>query len=181
MFNQFCDIIPHNAKIMDFGCGTGLPFTKEFIKRGYDVTAIDISDTMTKLTKQNVPTAHVRCISMTDIDYENIFDGVFAGYSMLCLDPENFRIAAEKVAKSLKANGIFMITLNEPSENGHEEHESITQIMDETIYSRPYSEQEIRSVFSDLNLKIISIEHEVAYSEEYGNENTLLILMEKTD
>jgi 2-polyprenyl-3-methyl-5-hydroxy-6-metoxy-1,4-benzoquinol methylase len=46
VFNLFCNKLPKNAPVLDFGCGPGLPFTKELVKRGFEVTAIDISDTM---------------------------------------------------------------------------------------------------------------------------------------
>ena len=49
VFNLFCSKLPKNASVLDFGCGPGLPFTKELVKRGFEVIAIDISDTMNEI------------------------------------------------------------------------------------------------------------------------------------
>ena len=98
---------------------------------------------------------------------------------MLCLDPINFGIAAEKITKSLKQRGLFFLALNEPSPLGHHESESYTEIMGQKMYSRPYTEDEIRKVFSRLNMKIIKIERESVNSKAYGKEFSLLVLMEK--
>tara|TARA_Y100000310_G_scaffold337112_1_gene423322 strand:+ start:714 stop:1088 length:375 start_codon:yes stop_codon:yes gene_type:complete len=68
-FNLFCSKLPKNASVLDFGCGPGLPITKELIKRGFKVTAIDISDTMIKEAKKNVPEAKYIQLSMTGIDF----------------------------------------------------------------------------------------------------------------
>lgn len=179
IFNQFCSKLPKNAHVLDFGCGPGLPFTKELVKMGFEVTAIDISDRMIKLAKINVPEARYIRISMTDVDFENEFDGIFSGYTMLCLDPDNFKIAAKKAVKSLKRCGFFFLALNEPAPEGHEEKENYTVIMGQKMYSRPYTENEIRSVFSMLNMNVIKVARETVSSKAYGIEYTLLVLMQK--
>lgn len=178
-FNLFCSKLPKNASILDFGCGPGIPFTKELVKRGFKVTAIDISDTMIKEAKKNAPEADYIKVSMTDINFKNEFDGIFSGYTMLCLDPKNFRIAAKKAVKSLKRGGFFFLALNEPAPEGHDESENYTEIMGQKMYSRPYTEDEVREVFEKLNMKIIKVARETVSSKEYGDEYSLLVLMQK--
>ena len=179
VFNLFCNKLTKNASVLDFGCGPGLPITKELVKRGFKVTAIDISDTMIKVAEKNVPEAKYFRVSMTDINFENEFDGIFSGYTMLCLDPNNFEIAAKKAVKSLKRGGFFFLALNEPPSEGHDDAENYTEIMGQKMYSRPYTENEIRAVFSKLNMKILKVERETVTSEAYGDESTLLVLMQK--
>ena len=179
VFNLFCNKLPKLASVLDFGCGSGLPFTKELVKKGFKVTAIDISDTMVKEAKKNVPKARYFRISMTNINFKEKFDGIFSGYTMLCLNPVNFRKAAKKAVKSLKQGGVFFLALNEPSLCIHDEAENYTKIMGQNMYSRPYTEDEIRKVFSKYKMKIIKVERETVSSKAYGNEHTLLVLMKK--
>ena len=47
------------------------------------------------------------------------------------------------------------------------------------MYARHYSEQEIRSAFSQTGMKIIRIERETVEAEAYGKYHSLLVLMEK--
>ena len=178
IFNLFCKKLHKNASVLDLGCGPGLPFTKELVKRGFKVTAIDISGTMIKEAKKNVPEAKYICISMTDIDFDEEFDGIFSGYTMLCLDPKNFKIAAKKTVKALKKGGFFFLALNEPPP-GHKEEENYTEIMEQKMYSRPYTEKEVSDIFSKLNMKMIKVERETVRSKTYGEEYTLLVLMQK--
>ena len=67
VFTHFCSGLDKNASVLDFGCGSGLPFTKELVKRGFIVTAIDISDSMIREAKKNVPEAEFVRVSMTDM------------------------------------------------------------------------------------------------------------------
>ncbi|MDA1196623.1 MAG: hypothetical protein O2779_01520 [Nanoarchaeota archaeon] len=45
------------------------------------------------------------------------------------------------------------------------------------LYSRPYTEQEIEKAFPKLKIKYI--ERHTFTSEEYGDENTFLIILQK--
>jgi hypothetical protein len=134
---------------------------------------------MIKEAKKNIPEANYVRVSMTDIDFKNQFDGIFSGYTMLCLDPSNFKIAAKKAVKSLKRGGFFFLALNEPAPEGHNEEENYTVIMGQKMYSRPYTEDEVREVFAKLNMKIIKVARETVSSKAYGDEYTLLVLMQK--
>src|SRR3989344_6414187 len=177
LFDLFCKKLPKAAAVLDFGCGPGVPFTRELVKNGFVVTAIDISSEMIKAAKNNVPNARYVNISMTNIDFKNKFDGIFSGFTMLCLDPKNFKIAAKKAVQSLKSGGFFFLALNEPGPDGHGETESITEIMGQKMYSRPYSENEIRRVFSKLKMNVVKVVRETVTSQAYGVEHTLLVLL----
>lgn len=179
LFNQFCNKLPKNATVLDLGCGPGLPITKELVNRGFNVKGIDISDTMIKIAKKNVPNAKYIRVSMTDIDFDNEFDGVISSYTMLCLTPDNFKKTAAKVTKSLKKSGFFLLSLNEPPPD-HIDGDDIAHIMGEKLYSRPYTESEIREIFSKLGMNLIIVDRETNESEEYGKEYSLMVLMQKS-
>ena len=78
MFNFFCDKLQKGASVLDLGCGPGIPITKELVKRGFNVTGVDISDNMIKLARKNVPEAKYFRMSMTNIDFTKEFDGVLS-------------------------------------------------------------------------------------------------------
>ncbi|MFT4309685.1 MAG: class I SAM-dependent methyltransferase [Candidatus Woesearchaeota archaeon] len=179
MFELFCSKLPNNARLLDFGCGPGIPFTRALVDKGFIVTAIDISDTMIRAVKKNVPEANSIRVSMTDIKFVNEFEGIFSGYSMLCLDPDSFRIAAIKAVNALRRRGLLFLALNEPPPKGHDDKENITIIMGQEMYSRPYTLEEVRDVFENIGMSIIKIARETVSSEAYGDEHTLIVLMRK--
>ncbi|MBT3720789.1 class I SAM-dependent methyltransferase [archaeon] len=179
LFNEFCDQLPENAKVLDLGCGPGIPVTTELVFRGFNVTGIDFSKEMIKHAKSNNPTANFKEISMTNINYENEFDGIISSYSMLCLDPKNFEITISKISKALKPNGLFFIALNE-LKGKLDESKLICKIDKQDIYSRAYSKEEITEFGQKYNLNVLQVKREIYESKMYGKENCLIMILLKT-
>jgi SAM-dependent methyltransferase len=178
MFNLFCKKLPKNGIVLDLGCGPGIPITKELIKRRFLVTGIDLSDKMIKLARKNAPNAKYQCISMTSIKFNDKFDGIISSYSMLCLNPKDFKRTASKISTALKKGGYFLLVLNERIKK-HKEKESYVKIMNQKMYSRPYTEKEIRRIFKNYNMKTIKVDREIIFSKNYGKEHSLLMLLKK--
>lgn len=173
----FCEKLPEKALILDLGSGTGLPFAKYFVDKGFKVLGIDISAEMIKLSQKNVPEADFRELSMTNIDYVDKFDGIFSNYSMLCLSPPLFKDVASRLEKALKRKGLLYIALNEPRKDGLnlDEH-VIEEIMGQQMYSRAYTEKEVLDSFVPLGLTLLKIHREVVNSKEFGIEHCMRLL-----
>ena len=178
----FCRKLPERGSILDIGSGTGLPFAKLFLEKGFNYLGVDISSQMINIARKNVPLAKFEEISMTDINYNKEFDGVFSHYTMLLLNPEMLRDVAKRVVKSLKGNGLFYLSLNEPRIKDVDlDEDVICEIMGENMYSRAYTEGEILDVFTPLGLKKLQIYHETQYSEEFGTEYVLVFVFQKIE
>ncbi|MFX0012458.1 MAG: class I SAM-dependent methyltransferase [Candidatus Hermodarchaeota archaeon] len=176
----FCEKLPEKALILDLGSGTGIPFTKYFVDKGFKVLGIDISAQMVKLSQANVPEADFKELSMTDLDYINKFDGIFSNYSMLCLNPPLFKDVASRLEKALKNNGLLYIALNEPRELEQNLDEDVfVEIMGEKMYSRAYTEKEILETFTPLGLTLLKIHREIINSKEFGIEYCTRFLFKK--
>lgn len=81
---EFAKQFDKGAKIVDLGCGAGVPVIKFLVEQGFEVTGVDISEGMLKLAKKNVPEANYVKSSMTEIDFpDNSFDGLTAFYSII--------------------------------------------------------------------------------------------------
>ncbi len=176
----FCRKLPKKGSVLDIGSGTGLPFAKLFLEKGFDYLGVDISSQMIKIAQKNVPLAKFKEISMTDLNYDKEFDGVFSHYTMLLLNPKMFKDVARRVIKSLKANGFFYLSLNEPGvENTDLDEDVICEIMGETMYSRAYMEREILDIFTSLGLKKLKIYREKQNSKEFGTEYMMVFVFQK--
>jgi SAM-dependent methyltransferase len=83
------DRLPDGARILDVGCGTGLPTARQLVAAGCEVTGIDISRVMLDLARRNVPGATFMHRDAVDID-ETLgrFHAVVAFFSLLML-PRN--------------------------------------------------------------------------------------------
>ncbi|MFX1412357.1 MAG: class I SAM-dependent methyltransferase [Promethearchaeota archaeon] len=176
----FCEKLPKNGYILDLGSGTGIPYVKFMVERGFKVLGIDISEKMIEIAQKNVPQASFRQLSITLINFENEFDGVFSSYSMLLLDPPYFRDVAKRIVCSLKNKGLFYLSLNEPRVKGvNVDNEIFIEIMGEKMYSRPYPEEEVLEIFKPLGMNLLKIYREVQSSKEFGVEHMIAFIFEK--
>ncbi|MBY9018469.1 MAG: class I SAM-dependent methyltransferase [Candidatus Lokiarchaeota archaeon] len=176
----FCRELPKRGSILDIGSGTGLPFAKLFLEKGFDYLGVDISSRMIKIARKNVPSAKFKEKSMTDLNCNREFDGVFSHYTMLLLNPDMFKDVARRVVKSLKRNGLFYLSLNEPKvKDADLDEDVICEIMGEIMYSRAYTEEEILDVFTPLEVKKLQIYRETQNSEEFGIEYMLVFVFQK--
>ena len=104
-YEKFLRYIPDKGRILDVGCGSGRD-SLYFINNGYDVTSIDASEEMVKLSSAltGQSTIHLR---IEDIDYQNKFNGIWACASLLHIE----KIFTEKVlislGNALKKNGVL--------------------------------------------------------------------------
>src|SRR3989338_4885025 len=80
IIDLFLKKLPKRGKILDVGCGSGLPVSKLLVKKGFDIVCIDISGTMIHLAKKNVQKAKFIKMSMTDIKFRNEFDGIISSF-----------------------------------------------------------------------------------------------------
>jgi len=59
--------LPEGAKILDAGCGAGVPIAKLLSQR-FDVIGVDFSETQIELARQAVPQARFICQDMTELN-----------------------------------------------------------------------------------------------------------------
>src|SRR6185369_3222022 len=65
--------LPLHAKVLDAGCGAGVPITQILSER-FDATGVDFSEAQVEMAKKNVPEANFLCRDMTQLDFtDNTF------------------------------------------------------------------------------------------------------------
>ncbi len=76
-------LLPRNSRILDLGCGPGVPVGRELATRGYEVVGVDGSACQISLARLNVPKAHFIHADMTSVDIAPAsFDAAAAFYSI---------------------------------------------------------------------------------------------------
>ncbi len=179
LFEMFCSMLSKGAKVLDLGCGPGIPVTKILVDRGFSVVALDFSKSMISLVKENVPAAEPVHMSITEIDYENEFEGIVASYSLLCLNPEQFNETIRKISAALKRGGVFFLALNEPDGPVPDNYEHIEELIGQTMYTRGYTEDEIRDMLSGTPFSVTRVARGTVTSKEFGTEHSLIMLLKK--
>ena len=102
---EFLAHIPKNGHILDAGCGSGRD-TLMFKSLGYEVTSIDGSIEMCNLASEYAK-HDVMHMQFQDIEFESIFDGIWASASLLHVPSTEIEDVLIKLKDSLKENGVF--------------------------------------------------------------------------
>jgi ubiquinone/menaquinone biosynthesis C-methylase UbiE len=81
--DEFLKKLPKEASILDAGCGPGQNAVY-MLKKGFNVTGIDLSDSMIKITKKTKFPTHFRKMDMRNLKFPaGSFDGILASYSLI--------------------------------------------------------------------------------------------------
>ena len=102
---KFINKLNDNAKILDFGCGSGRD-TKFFLANGFDVEAIDGSEELCKFASEYTG-INVKHMYFQQLDEVSKYDAVWACSSILHLSYDELIDVMKKIVDSLKPNGLF--------------------------------------------------------------------------
>ena len=107
---KFLKYIPRNSRIVDLGCGAGIPISKFLVDNGCKVIGIDFADGMLKLARKNVRKAKFIKMDLTRIKFpSNYFDGAVSFYSIIHVPRKNHSRIYRGLHKILKPNAIIMV------------------------------------------------------------------------
>ena len=104
-YQRFLACLPPRSSILDLGCGSGRD-TLYFLSQGYAVEATDGSEEVCKLAENNIGKP-VRCLRFEDLDYQSVFDGVWACASLLHVTKADMPSIMQLVSRAIKANGVL--------------------------------------------------------------------------
>ncbi|HHU71013.1 MAG TPA: class I SAM-dependent methyltransferase [Clostridiales bacterium] len=130
-WNVFTDLLPDNGSILDLGCGSGRD-SVYFMSRGFDVTALDGSENMCNLASIHIG-QEVLHMEFQDIDFDQVFDGVWANASLHHVPSNEIDEILEKVVKSLKINGIMYMSFHYGEEEGLQDERYYTDYRTRTL------------------------------------------------
>ncbi len=108
LYDAFLPHLPENAHILDAGCGSGRD-SREFLARGYRVTAFDASDKLAGLASRAI--SHPVSVRTFDqVSEYQIYDGIWACASLLHLPPQQIPQALAKLWQALKPGGLLYVS-----------------------------------------------------------------------
>ncbi len=111
LLDEFVKYLEFNAKVLDAGCGAGVPVAK-ILSEQFDVTGVDFSEKQVELAKRNVPNTTFVCQDMTQLDFPaQSFDGICSFYTIIHIPREEHRALFENLCRMLKPGGFALLCL----------------------------------------------------------------------
>jgi SAM-dependent methyltransferase len=102
------------ARVLDVGCGTGLPSAQQLADGGCEVTGVDISPGMLALARRNVPQARFVELDATQLDsLPGPYDAAIAFFSLLNLPRAIIPQVLGMVHGALVPGGLFSLAMVE--------------------------------------------------------------------
>jgi SAM-dependent methyltransferase len=118
----FAGDLPRGSRILDIGCGNGVPATQELARR-HEVTGVDISEEQVARARRNVPTAAFVCGDAREVDLPvGGFDAIVALYLIDNIDREDYPAFFRRLRQLLRPNGRVLLG----AEPGHDPWQSYT-------------------------------------------------------
>jgi SAM-dependent methyltransferase len=111
LIEELLRLLPGGARVLDLGCGAGVPWTRLLATR-FDVVGVDVSEAQVRLARQNVPEATFVVGDMSTLEYApGSFDGVTAFYCVSHLPRYSHADLFRRIAAWLEPGGLFLATL----------------------------------------------------------------------
>ena len=108
------------ARVLDAGCGNGLPVARE-LARFAQVTGVDLSPRNVERARHLVPDARFQCDDLTTVEFaEHSFDAVVAFYSLINIPLTEQPGVLQRFARWLAPGGRLLITVGQDPWTGIE-------------------------------------------------------------
>ncbi|MFX0113785.1 MAG: class I SAM-dependent methyltransferase [Candidatus Hodarchaeota archaeon] len=171
-FKQLIEKIPKKSAILDLGSGTGIPYDKYLVKRGFDVTGIDLSSKHIAMAKKNVPGAKYIQADFSRFDFGlNVFDAVISFYAVFHIPREEHANLFTKIHSALKEKGILLVTM------GTEDLElCVAEFIGSRMAWSSYSIPTNKRIIENAGFTLVHVEEQ----HEDPQEHHLWILAQKT-
>jgi SAM-dependent methyltransferase len=108
ILDKFISFLPEAGTILDLGCGSGRD-SLYFINKGFDVTAMDGSEELCQLASIHIG-PDVLNMQFSELDFQQVFDGIWACASLLHTTPEQLHEILGKVSDSLNPGGVLYMS-----------------------------------------------------------------------
>ncbi|HEV7628373.1 MAG TPA: class I SAM-dependent methyltransferase [Streptomyces sp.] len=107
--------LPAGSRILDLGCGTGLPTARQLADAGHRVIGIDLSPGMLQLARENVPEGDFRRMDISEVEKHDLgpFDGAAVFFSLLMLPKVEIPYALRMLHQQLREGAPMALSMVE--------------------------------------------------------------------
>lgn len=147
--------VPPGSRVLDLGCGTGLPTARQLADAGLRVVGVDLSGGMLARARANVPTAEFVQADIADLPAGGPlppggFSGAAAFFSLLMLRRSEIPDTLRAVHDLLEPGGLLALSMVEADVD-----DVPIPFLGHTIRVSGYLRGELRQVVTDAGFEVI--------------------------
>jgi cyclopropane fatty-acyl-phospholipid synthase-like methyltransferase len=110
--------LEEGARILDLGCGSGIPFDKYLADQGFQVTGVDFVQKHIDLARELVPNATFIEEDFTEVDFSaESFDAVLSLYAIFHIPRREHRDLLLSIRRLLRDDGLMLVTMGTITED----------------------------------------------------------------
>jgi cyclopropane fatty-acyl-phospholipid synthase-like methyltransferase len=114
---ELLDRLEPGARVLDAGCGNGLPATREIAIK-HEAVGIDISAAQIDRARANVPAARFVHSDLTEVEFDEPFAAIAAFYVIEHVPRNEHAATLERFHRWLEPGGLLLFTIEPEDEPG---------------------------------------------------------------
>ncbi len=115
--------LPAGSRVLDLGCGAGLPAARRLVERGFEVTGLDFSHVQIERARLLVPEATFVEADMATWDAEPAaFDAVVSFYALIHVPVADQQALFPRLRRWLREGGVLMAIVGHHRWTGVDEY-----------------------------------------------------------
>jgi trans-aconitate methyltransferase len=126
--DRFRSLMPANAKVLDIGCGPGVPIARYLVDRGCSITGVDSSPEMIALFQSNLRGQQSQVADMRTLSLGSVYDGILAWDSFFHLSHDHQRRMFPIFREHAAPHAALLFT------SGHSHGVAMGTLEDEPLY-----------------------------------------------
>ncbi len=104
-------VLGYVARVLDLGCGTGIPIARYIVEKGFRVVGVDQSEKMLEIATLAVPAAEFVHRDMIDVELADGFGAAIAWDSIFHVERKHHSDIFHKLAQSLEHGGRLLLSV----------------------------------------------------------------------
>ena len=162
--DKFVALLPDKEyRVLDLGCGFGLDLGG-FLEGGFEITGIDISESMLNLARQRFPKVELHKMDMRQLNFKKgSFGGVWASHCLYHVPKRDIGRVIEQIKYVLVPQGIFFGSLKMGCGEGIDREVQSVSYPGKPRFYALYTEAEIKDMLRDFDVINLDIKPEIYY------------------
>jgi 2-polyprenyl-3-methyl-5-hydroxy-6-metoxy-1,4-benzoquinol methylase len=109
--SEFINHLPKNGRVLDAGCGAGVPVLETLVEAGFEVVGVDVSFAMLALSQWHVPKAALVQSDLTQLGFKNeTFHGIVSAFAIIHVPRVYHKDVYEQLCSLLKPGGFMLVS-----------------------------------------------------------------------